>query len=136
MTEQWLTAVEPAGPPRLEILQARAIPMRDDFLNPPSFEKKEGAEEKDENAKGILSVHYEGKMRRIPVAENLGKKIPLDDGKAELEFVAYYPNAKLTGTAQFTSDGDEPKKPLVELLIHLPGATNRFASWRGPPRRP
>ncbi len=60
-------------------------------------------------------------MQRIPVGENLGKKITLADGKIEVEITNYYANAKLRGTAQFESQGDEPKNPLLEMQIYLPG---------------
>jgi hypothetical protein len=119
MPASWLTGEPAGGPgfPQLKILQATVDSMREDFLNPPGGEKDGGGVD----AKGVLSLHYDGRMQRIPVSENLGKKIALQDSKIEVEITNYYPNAKLRGTAQFESQGEEPKNPLLELLIYVPG---------------
>jgi hypothetical protein len=106
------------GPVELEFHRVKAAAMRDDFLEPPA------AEEMDPN--GVLSMHYEGKVERVPVGPNMGKKIPLGDGKLSVELAAYLPNAK-PGPAtpdakvKFVSDGKEPKNPLLELVVHVDG---------------
>jgi hypothetical protein len=112
MWESWL-AGEPLGGTglQLRILPAPVDSMREDFLNPPA---------KEEDEKGVLSIHYDGRMLRIPVSKNLGKKFALEGSKIEVEITRYYANAKPVGTVQFESQGDEPKKPLLDLNIYLP----------------
>jgi hypothetical protein len=113
MLESWL-ADRPLGGqglPKIEILQAPADTMREDFLNPPG---------KDEDEDGILSLHFNGRMQRVPVGKNLGKRITLEDGKTGVEIVKYFADAKPVGIAQFESAGDEPNNPILELRIYLP----------------
>jgi hypothetical protein len=114
MSENWL-AGEPLGGPgmQLQILAAPFATMREDFLNPPG---------KEEDEKGVLSMHYDGRTQRIPVSKNLGKKIALEGSKMEVEIKNYYANAKPVGTMKFESQGDEPKNPLLELDLYLSNA--------------
>ncbi|MCC6123635.1 MAG: cytochrome c biogenesis protein CcsA [Pirellulales bacterium] len=115
MLESWL-AGEPLGGqgiPTLQLLNAPVDSMRAEFLNPPS---------KEEDEKGVLSVHYDGRTQRIPVSKNLGKKIALEGSKIEVEITDYYANAKPVGSGKFESRGDEPKNALLDLKIHLPDA--------------
>jgi hypothetical protein len=112
MVERWL-AGEPLGGggiPRIALLTATADTMREDFSSPPG---------KDEDKGGVLSIHYGGRMQRIPVSANVGKKIPLDD-RVEVEIVNYFADVKMTSPGQFESAGDEPKNPVVELRVYLP----------------
>jgi ABC-type transport system involved in cytochrome c biogenesis permease subunit len=113
MIEHWLADQPLGGPglPKLEIYSAPLDSMREDFLNLPN---------KEEDPDGVLSIHFDGKMQRIPVSKNLGKKIALEGGKIEVEIANYYANAKLRGT-QFESLDDQPKNPILELKIYLPG---------------
>jgi hypothetical protein len=117
--ESWLAKkpLQGAGIDNFEILRISLESMGEDILHPPAFEEKSNAE----NEKGVLSIHYDGRMQRIPVAPNLGKRIPLEDGKIELELSRFFANAKPHGQGQFISDGEEPKNPLVELNLYLPG---------------
>ncbi|MHB1037206.1 MAG: cytochrome c biogenesis protein ResB [Pirellulales bacterium] len=114
---QWLSAgqfggLASVGPIQFEFQRVPAATMRDDFLKPPA---------KDMDPSGVLSIHYEGRMQRIPVSKNVGKKIPLSDGKVSVEVVEYLPNAKPDADLKFTSEGTEPKNPFVELRVYLPG---------------
>lgn len=119
----WLIAgpfgsAEAMGPLQIEFHRVKAATMCDDFLNPPAA--------KEMDPSGVLSVHYDGKVQRIPVGPNIGKKVPLGDGKVSVEVVEYLPNAKpgpgKPGTkVNFVSEGTEPKDPLLELLIHVEG---------------
>ena len=113
MLESWLAGEPLGGPgiPKIEILQAPVDSMREDFLNPPKS---------DEDENGVLSVHYDGRMQRIPVSKNIGKRIALENNKIEVEIAKYFANAKPIGTAQFESQGEEPKNPLLDLNIYLP----------------
>ena len=111
-------SAEQIGPAQFEFYRLRVATMLDDFLKPPA------AGEMD--ASGVLSIHFDGKVQRIPVGPNVGKKIPLGDGKVSVEVVEYLPNAK-PGPAKpgavvnFVSEGTEPKNPLLELRIHVDG---------------
>lgn len=112
MVERWL-ASEPLGGggiPRIALLTATTDTMREDFLSPPGKEEDKG---------GVLSIHYGGRIQRIPVSANVGKKIPLDD-RVEVEIVNYFADVKMTSPGQFESAGDEPKNPVVELHVYLP----------------
>jgi cytochrome c-type biogenesis protein CcsB len=113
MIESWLAQEPLGGPglPKIELISVTSDSMREDFLNPPT---------KEEDPDGVLSVHYDGRMQRIPVSKNIGKKVALEGSKIEVEIVNYYANAKLRGTAQFESEGDEPKNPILDLKVYLP----------------
>ena len=66
MIENWLAGEPNTEFPKLAILPAPVDSMREDFLNPPANE---------EDPDGVLSVHYDGRMQRIPVSKNIGKKV-------------------------------------------------------------
>ena len=92
--EQWLTATHfggstAVGSAKVEFQQAEADTMLDDFVNPPAKE--------DLDPQGLLTIHYEGRVTRVPVSKNLGKKVPLDHGAALVEIAQYLPNARHAG---------------------------------------
>jgi hypothetical protein len=114
--EEWLMAnrfgSEVAfGPTRVGLYPAPVDSMLADFADPPS----EGLGEA-----GILSVHYDGRMQRIAVDENKGKKIPLANSEIAVEIVDYFPDAVPSSGGRFASRSDRPKNPLLELLLYLP----------------
>ena len=116
--EQWLTASRfggstAVGSARVEFQQAEADTMVDDFLNPPAKE--------DLDPQGLLTIHYQGRVTRVPVSKSLGKKIPLEGGDASVEIAQYLPNARLQADGQFINVGDKPRNPVVELRVYLPG---------------
>ena len=84
--------------------------LRDDFLQPPPVTP---------GSQGILSVHYQDRVYRIPVDGNIGKKVPVGDSGLTVEIVEYYPNAVLKKD-QFASQGTEPKNPMLQLRVHPP----------------
>jgi hypothetical protein len=115
--EEWLVADEFAsptfvGPVKLEFHRAPVDAMLEDFLKPPAA---------DADKDGVLSVHYQGRMQRIPVGKSMGKKIPVGDGKASVEIAEYLPNAKPDSGGRFATRGNEPLNPLLELRVWLPG---------------
>ncbi len=113
--EGWLSAeLGPVffGPARFELQRAPADGMAEDFLRPPPPENDHD---------GVLSMHYQGRMMRIPVGPNVGKKTTLAEDGVAVEIAEYLPNAKLVGTAKWASGGSEPDNPLLELRVHLPG---------------
>ena len=117
--EQWLTASPfggstAVGSARVEFRQAEADTMVNDFLNPPA---------KDEiDPQGLLTVHYEGRVTRVPVGKNVGKKLPLDHGDVAVEIAQYLPDARLQADGHFVKTGDKPRNPVLELRVYLPGA--------------
>ena len=119
VAEQWLAGgPDPRGQDaitldslKIQFQQASASSMLDDFLKPPE----------QMGPGGVLSVHYQGRVQRIPVSANVGKKVPLGDSGVSVEMADYYPNAKVVADNQFVSEGKEPKNPVLELRVHMPG---------------
>jgi len=116
LREEWLVAdqfgaQEFVGPLRFELQRAAVDSMLEDFLRPPAALDKDG----------VLSMHYEGKMQRIPVSKSVGKKSPVGDSKVQVEIAEYLPNAKPGSGGKFVSRGSEPHNPLLELRVYLPG---------------
>jgi hypothetical protein len=114
--ETWMIAGQfgaevAAGSARIAFQQAGMESQVEDFLRPPA---------KDMDPSGVLSIHYDNHMTRIPVSKNAGKKVPLP-GNVSVELAEYLPNAKPNTDGRFTSEGKEPKNPLLELRVYLPG---------------
>lgn len=75
---------------------------------------------------GTLSYTNNGKHRFISVAELKSKPIKLDDEKATLRLIAYYPNARLDKTSNdWITEGDEPKNPLVRVGVRVGDAAEK-----------
>lgn len=114
--EEWLVADQFGGqmfigPLKFEFQRLPTESMLEDFLNPPANMDQEG----------VLSMHYAGRMERVPVSKSLGKKIPFGDGKLLVEIVEYLPNAAPGTAGKFVSRGDEPANPLLELRVTTAG---------------
>ena len=88
--------------------------MLEDFVSPPAADTKK-------NPDGILSLHYGGRMYRIPVRENVGKKVPVGKSDLRVEIVSYLPDARPDAAAHFKSISQQPKNPMLELKVHVPG---------------
>ena len=115
--KNWLSAGAfggelPMGPAVFELHRAADGSLLADFINPPDAN---GMDEK-----GVLSLHYEGKMQRFPVSEHLGKEISLAEAGPRVEIVEYLPAARPDEGGKFASQGDEPRNPVLELRIHFP----------------
>jgi hypothetical protein len=113
--QRWCVPILFASSPRagelnLSIEQAAAQSLRDDFLQPPPVQA---------GSRGILSAHYKDRVYPIPVDGNVGKKLPVGDSGLTVEIVEHYANAK-SKKDQFTSEGDEPKNPMLRLRVHTP----------------
>ena len=116
IAEEWLSAnvfggEAIVGPTRHELLPLSAASLAEDFLQPPE----------DCGRSGVLSVHYQGRMRRIAVDGNRGVRIELAADGAAVEIVDYLPDAKPTPQGGFVSVSDNPRNPVVELKVYLPG---------------
>ena len=119
MVQQWFAADPLAdevflGPVRLAFQRASAASMLEDFVSPPS-------EDKEKKTDGVLSMHYEGRMYRIPVRENVGKKVAVGKSDIRVEIVSYLPDARPDAAAHFTTASQQPNNPLLELKVYLPG---------------
>jgi len=117
-SEEWLAVDQLAAPvmvgaAKVELLRAPVDSMQEDFLKPPTRDGMDPS--------GVLSVHYQGHMVRIPVSENVGKKVPVGDSHVAVEIAEYLPAAKPSSSGKFVSEGKEPKNPLLDLRVHLPG---------------
>jgi hypothetical protein len=100
-----------AGELGLSVQQASVQSLRDDFLQPPPVKP---------GSRGVLSVHCKDRIYPIAVDGNTGKKLPLGDSGFSVEIVEYYANAK-SSKEQFSSEGTEPKNPMLRLRVHAPG---------------
>ena len=117
--EQWLAAgtfggQATVGSTSVEFHRTDTPALVEDFLQGPP---------KDMDAHGILSIHYDGQTQHIPVSPNIGKKLSLGDKGPSVEIVEYLPNAEPEPGPEvhFVSHGSEPKYPMLELRVHLPG---------------
>ena len=86
--------------------------MREDFVNPPSA---------GDDTDGVLSIHHAGRMYRIPVRENIGKKVAVGKSDIQVEITSYLPDARPDAAAHFTTASKQPNNPLLELMVYLPG---------------
>ena len=100
------------GPLKLGFQRVSAASMLEDFTSPPT-----GGGATD----GVLSMHYDGRMYRVPVKENLGKKVAVGESDIRVEIVSYLPDARPDATAHFTTASQQPNNPLLELKVYLPG---------------
>ncbi len=119
--EEWLVADDFGsqmfvGPVKFEFQRLPSESMLEDFLNPPT----------DMGRDGVLSMHYEGRMERVEVGKNLGRKIPVGGGKMLVEIAEYLPNAAPGSAGKFVSRGQEPANPLLELRVTSPGNDRRI----------
>lgn len=101
-----------AGPVRLQLQRATADVMLDHFFKPPT----DGL-----GQKGLLLAYFGGRAERIPIEDNVGKKVRLGETGVEIEVVQYLANARPDAHGRFQSAGEEAKNPLLELKVHLPG---------------
>ena len=113
--QSWLVAGQfgaqaAAGSVRLEFQQAGVNSLVDDFLHAPT----------DMDSAGVLSIHYDGHVKRVAVSKNVGKTISLPGSKVSVEVAEYIPNARPNTDGRFVSQGSEPTNPLLELRVHLP----------------
>ncbi len=116
LAEDWLSAnvfggEAIVGPTRYELLPLPVASMADDFLQPPD----------DLGKSGVLSMHYQGRVQRIPVDGNLAKRTAVADDGTAVEIADYLPDAKPTPKGGFVSVSSNPRNPVVEMKVYLPG---------------
>ncbi len=100
------------GPIRLQLQQAVSDRMLEDFLAPPVD---------DFGKQGRLTMYFGDTVKRVAVDQSVGQRIPLGTSGVEVEIVAYLPNAVPDRLGNFTTKGEQPKHPMLELRVHLPG---------------
>ncbi|NQT36933.1 MAG: cytochrome c biogenesis protein ResB [Planctomycetes bacterium] len=117
VTEKWLVGRKTigttmtVGPTNVTLSEVPVRSMLADLLDPPTDKL---------GAKGLLSIHYKGQVKQIPVDENVGKTVSIGDDGTKVEIVRYLaqPTSEPDGT--FNSAGDEPHNPMLDLWVHLP----------------
>jgi hypothetical protein len=117
LDDRWFTPVlfgTPfiAGEPHISINTTSATTQLEDFLHP--LETKAGS-------LGLLTVHYKGERYTLSVDENKGKKVPVANSGLSVEIVEYYANS-VSGKGQYSSNGIEPKNPMLLLKVYAPGS--------------
>jgi hypothetical protein len=100
------------GPLRLQLERAVTDEVVKDFLNPPV---------EDLGEKGVLVMYFGDEAKRVPIDHSIGNKIPLGQDGVAVEIAAYLANATPDKLGNFTSKDEQPKNPMVELRVHLPG---------------
>lgn len=102
------------GPIRIQLSRAINEAMLADF------QAGESSLDADAAPQGELIVYHGETSSRFNVRDNVGRKLPLGDG-VSIEIVECLLNAKPDSLGRFKSQGEAPRNPLLELLIHLPG---------------
>jgi hypothetical protein len=116
-TEGWLVDQQfgdavAVGPIRLQVQQAVSERMVEDFLAPPADALGD---------KGRLTMYLGEAVERVALDQCVGQKIPLGTSGVEVEIAAYLPNAVPDRLGNFTTKGQQPKNPMLELRVYLPG---------------
>jgi len=99
------------GPIRLQLERAVSDQMVNDFLQPRLDDLGE---------KGLLLAYYGDDSQRISIDQSLGQTIPLAKASFTVEVAEYLPNAVPDRLGRFTTKGDHPKNPMVELRVNTP----------------
>jgi hypothetical protein len=105
------------GPIAIRLQRASNEAMVADFLQPTNPELSE---------KGLLTMYYQGHVKRAIVDDHVGQTITLGEEGATVELVHYLADAKLDATGKFKPLSDQPKNPLVELRVHVPNEKEPF----------
>jgi hypothetical protein len=59
--------------------------------------------------------------QQLDVQEQLNQRIPLGDSGVAVQIVRYLPHARPDAHGRFHPGGDDPKNPIVEIDVYLPG---------------
>ncbi len=92
------------GPLQLHFARTSVASIREDFLSPPPYDAM--------GEKGVLSVHFNGKMERISVDENLGKTVAVGEGGLRVELSSFLP--------ELPEEQRSVPGPLLVLHVFLP----------------
>lgn len=105
------------GPIAVRLQRATSAAMLADFLQPAAGQLGEN---------GVLTAYYENAVEHVAVDDHVGKTVPIGNSGAAVELVQYLANAKLDAGGRFQSIGSDPKNPLVELKVSMPGEDKPF----------
>jgi hypothetical protein len=100
------------GPIRLDLQRAASDRMLEDFLRPPGD---------DAGTKGRLIMYIGDTVERVSLDQYKGQKIPLGSTGIAVEITQYLLNARPDNLGNFTTQGELPRNPMVELRVHIPG---------------
>lgn len=103
------------GPIRIQLSRAINDAMLADF------QAGEATLDADAAPQGELVVYHGESSSRFNVRDSVGRKLPLGDEGVSVEIVECLLNAKPDSLGRFKSQGEAPRNPLLELLIHIPG---------------
>ena len=90
--------------------------MRESFLQTPAMKP---------GSRGVLDMHYKDRVYPLAVHGNMGKKLPVGESGLSVEIVEYYADAVVQG--KFRSEGVEPKNPMLQLHVYVPGQKEPLA---------
>lgn len=117
LTDQDFGAEVFVGPIALRLQRATSDAMLGDFLQPSTREP---------SGQGLLTMYYQDHVEQILVDEHVGKSIEVGDSGIAVELVHYLPDARLDKHGKFQPQTEEPKNPLVELLVHVPNENKPY----------
>lgn len=98
--------------PHISIFTTSAKTQLEDFLHPLAVKP---------GSLGLLTVHYKGERHTLQVDDNKGKKVPVASSGLSVEIVDYYANS-VSKKGKYSSDGTEPKNPMLLLKVYAPGS--------------
>ncbi len=112
---QWLAAAPSGGeailgPTGYQLWPLPVTTMLEDFERPPVESL---------GTFGVLSMHYQGRMYRVPIDGAVGTQLPVGETGVAVEVVHYYPDARPSPQGGFYSRSERPGNPLLELKVHL-----------------
>lgn len=116
VAEQWLADQQYGdallvGPIRLQLERAPSQQALNEFLRP---------DEQPSGEQGRLTMYLADVVKSVDVAEVIGQTIPLTD-QVGVQIVEYVPHAQSDNMGVFTSKGDLPKNPMLELRVQVAG---------------
>ncbi|MFO0817515.1 MAG: hypothetical protein U1A77_06210 [Pirellulales bacterium] len=100
---------------RLEPSLSRAYV--DDFLAPTPKAERESQWGK----AGRLRIYFKDERKQLDVQEQLNQRIPIGDSGVAVQIVRYLPHARPDAHGRFHPGGEEPRNPVVEIDVYLPG---------------
>jgi len=100
------------GPANLALQEVPVDSMLRDLLSPPTDNLGE---------KGVLSIYYKDQVEQISIDENVGNTVAIGSDGTKVEIVQYLAQPTMGPGGTLTSAGEEPKNPMLELRVHLPG---------------
>lgn len=105
------------GPLVVRLEQALNQGFVDDFLAPTPRADRESRWGK----AGQLRIYFENERQCLNVQAQLNERVPIGDTGVAVQIVRYLPHARPDAHGRFHRGGDDPKNPVVEIDVYLPG---------------